>query len=114
MNSQSVGRESDFADYVERLVEVIGHADRAEPLKDYCLGLMLPVERKSVEPLAAVTAPGRVSSKHQSLLHFVGQAPWSDEALLGRVVELVLPLIERHGPIEAWIVDGEPDKRMIQ
>ncbi|ENN83925.1 transposase [Rhizobium freirei PRF 81] len=105
MNGLSGRSESDFADYVERLVDVIGHADRAEPLKDYCLGLMLPVERKSVEPLAAVTAPARVSSKHQSLLHFVGQAPWSDEALLRRIGDLVLPLIERHGPIEAWIVD---------
>ncbi|WP_245458839.1 IS701 family transposase [Rhizobium sp. CCGE531] len=112
MNGLNGRSEPDFADYVERLVDVIGHADRAEPLKDYCLGLMLPVERKSVEPLAAVTAPARVSSKHQSLLHFVGQAPWSDEALLRRIGDLVLPLIERHGPIEAWIVDdtGFPKK----
>jgi SRSO17 transposase len=112
MNGQRIGSESNFADYVEGLVDVIGHADRAEPLKDYCLGLMLPVERKSVEPLAAVTAPGRVSSKHQSLLHFVGQAPWSDAALLGRVGDLVLPLIEQHGPVEAWIIDdtGFPKK----
>ncbi|AJR26218.1 hypothetical protein TZ53_06320 [Sphingobium sp. YBL2] len=58
------------------LTEVIGHADRAEPLRDYCTGLMMPVTRKSVEPLAAVTARARVSAKHQSLLHFVGQAPW--------------------------------------
>jgi SRSO17 transposase len=112
MNRLSVGIEASFEDYVERLIDVIGHADRAEPLKDYCLGLMLPVERKSVEPLAAVTAPSRVSAKHQSLLHFVGQAPWSDAALLGRVREAVQPLIERHGPIEAWIVDdtGFPKK----
>lgn len=112
MNGLSGGSEAAFADYVHRLVDVIGHADRAEPLNDYCLGLMLPVERKSVEPLAAVTAPTRVSAKHQSLLHFVGQAPWSDEALLARVRDLVLPLIERHGPVEAWIVDdtGFPKK----
>jgi SRSO17 transposase len=73
---------------------------------------LLPGERKSVEPLAAVTAPGRVSAKHQSLLHFVGQAPWSDDALLARVRQGVLPLIERHGPIRAWIVDdtGFPKK----
>jgi len=73
---------------------------------------MLPVERKSVEPLAAVTAPARVSAKHQSLLHFVGQAPWSDEVLLARVRDLVLPQIERHGPIAAWIIDdtGFPKK----
>lgn len=57
-----------------------------------------------MEPLAAVTAPSRVSAKHQSLLHFLGQAPWSDEALLGRVWDRVLPQIERHGPIRGWIV----------
>lgn len=112
MNGVSMGSEAAFADYVHRLVDVIGHADRAEPLNDYCLGLMLPVDRKSVEPLAAVKAPARVSAKRQSLLHFVGQAPWSDEALLARVCDLVLPLIEQHGPIEAWIVDdtGFPKK----
>ena len=101
-----------FEAYVGALVGVIGHADRAEPLRDYCLGLMMPVERKSVEPIAALTAPARVSAKHQSLLHFVGQSPWSDEALLARVRDWVLPLIERHGPVEAWIVDdtGFPKK----
>ncbi len=112
MNGLNTGSEAAFADYVHSLVDVIGHADRAEPLNDYCLGLMLPVARKSVEPLAAVTAPARVSAKHQSLLHFVGQAPWSDEALLARVRDLVLPLVKRHGPVEAWIVDdtGFPKK----
>lgn len=65
--------EAAFDAYVDALIGVIGHADRAEPLKDYCLGLLMPMERKSVEPLAAVTAPSRVAAKHQSLLHFVGQ-----------------------------------------
>jgi SRSO17 transposase len=97
--------ESRFAAYVEGLVGVIGHADRAGPLHDYCTGLILPGERKSVEPMAARTAPGRTSAQHQSLLHFVGVAPWSDEAVLGKVRELVLPAMERHGPIEAWIID---------
>ncbi len=94
-----------FASYVESLVEVIGHADRAEPLNDYCVGLLMPGERKSVEPMAAVVAPARVSAKHQSLLHLVGQASWSDEAVLQKIRELVLPSIERQGRIEAWIVD---------
>ena len=104
--------ESRFSGYVEGLVSVIGHADRAAPLRDYCLGLVMPGERKSVEPMAAVTAPGRVAAQHQSLLHFVGNAPWSDEKVLAKVVELVLPAIERQGPIEAWIVDdtGFPKK----
>jgi SRSO17 transposase len=97
--------EARFDRYVERLVKVIGHADRAEPLKDYCTGLLLPVERKSVEPLAALVRPDRVSAKHQSLLHFVGQGGWSDEALLACVREQVLPVLERDGPVEAWIID---------
>ena len=92
------GAKSRFTAFVEGLTSVIGHADRAKPLHDYCIGLVMPCERKSVEPMAAVTAPARVGAQHQSLLHFVGEAPWSDERALGKVREMVLPAIERHGP----------------
>src|ERR1700740_529526 len=97
--------ESGFAGYVEGLVSVIGHTDRAGPLRDYCIGLMLPCERKGVEPMASLTAPERTAAQHQSLLHFVGNAAWSDEKVLAKVREMVLPEVERHGPIEAWIID---------
>ena len=113
MNLQSSdATESRFAAYVEGLVGVIGHADRSGPLRDYCTGLMLPCERKSVEPMAARTAPARASAQHQKLLHFVGVAAWSDEKVLAKVREMVLPTIESHGTIEAWIVDdtGFPKK----
>src|SRR3954447_24538373 len=72
---------------------------------DYCRGLLRRGERKSVEPIAAVTAPARVSAKHQSLLHFVANAPWSNERVLSRIEELILPVIEGSGAIEAWIID---------
>ncbi len=101
----SMSSEARFEVYLEALVGVIGHADRAAPLRDYCLGLLLPIERKSVEPLAAVTAPSRASAQHQSLLHLVSNGPWSDDRVLAKVQDLVLPSIERQGPIEAWIVD---------
>jgi len=103
--TKSQDSESRFGSYVEGLAGVIGHADRSKPLGDYCQGLLLPGERKSVEPMAAVTAPSRVAAQHQSLLHFVGEARWSDEKVLAKVREQVLPAIERHGPIEAWIID---------
>src|ERR1700689_3431333 len=104
--------ETRFGAYVEGLVGVIGHADRAKPLRDYCLGLMMPCERKSVEPIAAVTAPERTAAQHQSLLHFVGEGRWSDEKVLAKVRQMVLPQIERHGSIAAWIIDdtGFPKK----
>ena len=68
-----------FSKFIEGLASVIGHADRAGPLRDYCMGLMMPCERKSVEPMAAVTAPARTAAQHQSLLHFVGEG-----AVVGR------------------------------
>jgi len=108
----SDGSDGRFSSYVEGLASVIGHADRVTPLRDYCTGLMMPCQRKSVEPMAAVTAPARTAAQHQSLLHFVGQASWSDEKVLAKVCETVLPAIERAGPIEAWIIDdtGFPKK----
>jgi SRSO17 transposase len=94
-----------FAAYVEGLTGVIGHADRAVPLRDYCAGLLVTEGRKSVEPMAAATAPSAVSVQHQKLLHFIGEGKWSDERVLAKVREMVVPAIERHGPIEAWIID---------
>jgi SRSO17 transposase len=86
--------------------------DRVEPLRDYCTRLLLPGERKSVEPMAALTAPGRTAARHQSLLHVVAQSPWSDQAVLSKVRQIALPGIEARGAIEAWIIDdtGFPKK----
>ena len=112
VGGSSEGSEARFTAYVEPLGVVLGHADRQQPMHDYCLGLLMPIERKRAEPMAAVTAPAQVAAKHQSLLHFVGNAPWSDAAILAKVGELVLPAIERGGPVEAWIIDdtGFPKK----
>jgi SRSO17 transposase len=97
--------EARFARYVEGLVSVIGHEDRVGPLRDYCKGLVAAGGRKSVEPIAAITAPSRTAAQHQSLLHFVGKGPWSDAKVLAKVREMVLGKLERHGPVEAWIID---------
>jgi SRSO17 transposase len=113
MGASSIdGSDQRFSAYAEGLAGSFGHADRHEPMRDYCLGLLMPIARKSVEPMAAMMAPAEVAAKHQSMLHFVGNAPWSDAAVLAKVQALVLPQIERSGPIEAWIVDdtGFPKK----
>ncbi len=94
-----------FSAYLDALASVIGHKARVGPMRDYCTGLLLPCERKSVEPMAAATAPDATSAQHQSLLHFIAQGVWSDAAVLGKVREVVLPRIEEHGAIEAWIID---------
>ena len=101
-----------FTAYLGASASGIGHVDRVGPLRDYCTGLLLPAERKSVEPMAAMTAPANTAAQHQSLLHFVGQGNWSDEKVMAKVREKVLPKIEAHGPISAWILvdTGFPKK----
>ena len=97
---------------MEGLAKAVGHADRHAPLKAYCAGLLLPGERKSVEPMAARLAPENVRRTHQSLHHLVADAPWRDEAVLGSVRGQVLTAMKRNGPVAAWIVDdtGFPKK----
>jgi len=81
-------------------------------MKSYTKGLFLPIERKSVEPMAARLAPGQVRQMHQSLHHVVAEAGWSDQAVLGQVLGQVLPAMTRKQGLEAWIVDdtGFPKK----
>ena len=101
-----------FDDYLKQLTSCAGHADRLIPMENYTKGLLLPLERKSVEPMAACLAPGKVRQMHQSLHHIVADAAWSDAALLKRVREQVLPPMTRRHKLIAWIVDdtGFPKK----
>jgi len=112
LESVSRGSESRFNAYVERLSRTLGHADRAVPFRSYCAGLLLPGPRKSVEPMAARVEPGRVQATHQSMHHLVAKADWSDEAMLTAVRQQVMPAIQRHGAVRAWIIDdtGFPKK----
>ena len=105
-------QEQRFAAYIEGLAEAAGHADRHAPLKNYCTGLLLPGERKSVEPMAARLAGDNVRRMHQSLHHVVADAPWSDEAVLDRCLDSVIPAMLRRDPVVAWVVDdtGFPKK----
>jgi SRSO17 transposase len=97
--------EDRFAAYLEAIVAALGHASRRDPARAYCTGLLLPGERKSVEPMAARIAPARVQAAHQSLHHVVATAEWDDAAVLAAVRERVLPAIEAHGPVRYWMVD---------
>jgi len=98
-------REERFDHYVGMLAEAVAHADRATPLRDYCTGLLLPLERKSMEPMAAAVAPANAKAKHQSLQQFITDAPWRDEPVLGVARDSALPALLAHGGVEATLVD---------
>jgi SRSO17 transposase len=87
------------------LAQAVGHMDRKLPLRNYCTGLLLDGDRKSVEPMAARLAPDHVQSMHESLHHLVAQSPWSDDDMLRQVRNYVLPAMQKMGPVTAWVVD---------
>lgn len=99
-----------FDAYLDELHDALGDRRRHEHFDAYCCGLNLDLERKSVEPIAAAIDPHHVSARHQSLLHFVAEAPWSDRALLDRVVSLVDEAMGEG--TRYWLVDdtGVPKK----
>ena len=103
--SASGKQQQRFAAYLDSLARAARHADRSEPLKAYCRGLLLPIERKCVEPMAARLAPHNVRRTHQSLHHLVADSPWDDDALLAAVLGRVLQAMKKTSPVVAWIVD---------
>ena len=95
---------AEFDRYMAHLCEGLGYSTRHQSLLEYCSGLMLPIQRKSVEPLAAHADPLNVPAKHQALHHFVANARWSDRVLLERIRQYVEPHLGlEHGVY--WIID---------
>ena len=94
----------EFERYMAHLSEGLGHSDRHAGLRGYCTGLMAPLKRKSVEPMAAHLAPAATRSRHQSLHHFVADAAWSDEQMLLRVAQWVVPVMD-FSDGGWWIID---------
>jgi SRSO17 transposase len=102
---QPLTGEARLEAYLDAIVGGLGHVRRAASARAYCTGLLLPGERKSIEPMAARLDPAHVQAKHQSLHHVVAEADWDDAAMLAAVRAQVLPALERHGPVAYWIVD---------
>ena len=100
------GVESRFERYAQKMVEALGHASRATPARWYLRGLMLPGQRKSVEPMAARVYPQDVESAHQSMHHLVADSEWSDTQLLSAVAHEVVPVLGQQGQAPCfWIID---------
>jgi SRSO17 transposase len=110
-NEQSMDTNR-FDRYIDAISGELGHVDRIAPFRSYSMGLLLPGERKSVEPMAALIDPTNVRKSHQSLHHFVSTSAWDDQAVLKRVGELSIPVLQKREPVRAWIVDdtGVPKK----
>lgn len=97
--------ERRFEDYLDALADMLAHEQRIASLNGYCTGLLLPVERKTLETMAAHLAPERTLAMHHRLQNFIADAPWNDDAVLATVRAQVVPVMEERGAIRSWIVD---------
>jgi SRSO17 transposase len=95
---------AEFDWYMAHLSAGLRHSDRHGGLRGYCTGLMAPLERKSVEPMAAHLAPGATRSRHQSLRHLVADSACSDKEMLLRVAQSVVPAVD-FSDGDWWTVD---------
>jgi SRSO17 transposase len=68
------GWEKRFDRFVEPFLDAWRHKKRRQWASLYLQGLLLPGERKSIEPLAARVAPGH----DQELRHFVSESTWNE------------------------------------
>lgn len=98
--------------FAEAMAASLGHADRRGPCIDYLTALLMPGDRKSMEPMAARLNPRATGAKHQSLQHFVTDSPWDEQRLLDAMRGYALPAMMACGGVTAWVVDdtGIPKK----
>src|SRR3990170_870211 len=99
------GIDERFERYCEPILEALAHADRHRPAQWYLKGLMLPGERKSIEPMAARVCPQNVRSAHQSMHHLVADAEWDDRLVLGALARQVVPELLKQDKRRWWILD---------
>src|SRR5215467_10343802 len=84
--------------FLEDLVAPLGRKERRHGARVYVQGLLLDGERKSIEPMAS-RIPG---ADVQALRQFVGQSPWTVEAVQQQLARKVVDLLSDP---EVWILD---------
>jgi SRSO17 transposase len=87
----------DLQKFVEPLVSEIGRSERRESAALYVQGLLMPGQRKSIEPLAQ-----RLRVDSQKLQQFIADSPWPEGQVWQAIRREVIPVVE---PLQTWVVD---------
>jgi SRSO17 transposase len=88
---------AEFPEFLEPLVAKLGRSERREGAALYVQGLLMPGERKSIEPMAE-----RLGADSQKLQQFLADSPWDEQEIWRAIRREVVPVME---PLAAWIID---------
>jgi SRSO17 transposase len=91
------GSVNQFAEFIEPLVAELGRSERREGAALYVQGLLIPGERKSIEPMAE-----RLGTESQKLQQLLADSPWDEQDVWQAIRREVVPVME---PLAAWIID---------
>jgi SRSO17 transposase len=83
--------------FLEPLTAELGRSERREGMALYVRGLLMPGERKSIEPMAE-----RLGVDKQKLQQLMADSPWDEQEVWHAIRRYVVPAME---PLAAWIVD---------
>jgi SRSO17 transposase len=93
------GWEDELQHWLEPFVARLGRKEQRRWAPFYLKGLILPGERKSVEPMAARVAPGDLQQLH----HFVSTSPWATAPLEDELAKAADRLVG--GPEAVLVID---------
>ena len=104
MDSAAVGR---LTAYFERIGSHLLRREQRESFATYFFGILSDGERKSVEPIAARACgdPDGTKRSHDRLLHFLGESPWSDDAVRREAARHAIAAMTEREPVTTWIID---------
>ena len=97
--SAAEGWEGELERWLEPFLARLRRKEQRRWAPVYLKGLILPGERKSVEPMAARVAPGDLQQLH----HFVSTSPWATAPLEEELVRAADRLVG--GPDAVLVVD---------
>lgn len=89
-----------LVDYHAEFTELYYRIEQAHWGHKYLQGLMLPIERKSIQPMAMALEGGNI----QAIQQFIGQGRWQDSQLLAKHRQLVSETLGEADGV--YIVDG--------
>ena len=93
--------------YLDSIGALLWDGTQKRSFAMYALGLLSPLNRKSVEPIAGhfTSEVSQADATYQRLLHFLTDAPWPDDAVRLVAAGYGLAQMLRNAQVQAWIFD---------
>jgi SRSO17 transposase len=101
------GAQGRLGGYFSEIGEALSNKTRRAAFAMYAMGLLGSAERKSAEPIAAMTCADEATCEpmHHRLLRFVRDSPWSDSDVRRIAARHAIEAMTEQEPLRTWVID---------